>query len=169
MLGDSRKVVNPFEWGEKGLLFEACLNVAEMRRLPAIAAGGEQRCCARIQFGKDGELVTAVGQVCAVLTVLCQRCLEPLRLDLRPAVHWGIVTSEAAAERLQAGLEPVMVTGQRANLAEWVEDELILAMPVVPMHQPAECAVTLTTPAVHDVDHPFAVLESLVKNKGTSE
>jgi uncharacterized protein len=64
----------------------------------------------------------------------CQRCLEPFRHEAKERV--GIVLAEAAAlpETVPEGFEPFEVEGGRLKPAELVEDELIVAIPLVPKH-----------------------------------
>jgi uncharacterized metal-binding protein YceD (DUF177 family) len=68
----------------------------------------------------------------------------------------------------------VTAPGGRLALEEFVEDELLLALPLVPMHAtPAECALQLAAaaadsaadapPAARPTQRPFAELRDLLK------
>ena len=100
------------------------------------------------------------------VTLQCQRCLQrvvqPLAVDRR----LRFVRSEAEAERLdEASDDDVLVLLPRLDLHELVEDELILALPLVPRHEDA-CPEPLRLPIDDLPDeepapNPFAALAAL--------
>lgn len=94
----------------------------------------------------------------------CQRCLAPLeqRLDVNRPLRF--VGSEAEAEALDAELEEdVLELPRFLDLIELIEDELLLALPLVPMHE--NCPAPLVMPGIAQVEeeapavHPFAALK----------
>ncbi len=97
----------------------------------------------------------------------CQRCLQPFehRLDVHQRLRFA--RDEAEAEALDAETEDDVLALRRwFDLRELVEDELILALPLVPRHE--VCAQPLPMPAdaaIEDVEptkaNPFAQLQSL--------
>lgn len=100
------------------------------------------------------------------VALTCQRCLEPVSEHLMVDrwlrfVHGG----EEAAAALDAELEDdVLALRPRLDARELVEDELLLALPLVPRH--AVCPQAL--PAREDVaapatQRPFAALGALKK------
>ena len=100
----------------------------------------------------------------------CQRCLQPYALPLQ--VHNAIrfVHGEADAEALDAEIDDdVLALTRSLNLQDLVEDELLLALPIVPRHD--TCPVALPTRVGEAdlaagqaaADHPFAALQALAK------
>lgn len=70
----------------------------------------------------------------------CQRCLQPMahRLDVDTTCRF--VRGEALAVRLdEEGEEDVLALTRAFDLLEWLEDELLLALPLVPRH--ADCTM----------------------------
>ena len=60
----------------------------------------------------------------------------------------------------------LLVAGKAVSLNELVEDELLLAMPMIPMHELSECPARVSLRAQqHSRASPFAVLDKL-KDKG---
>ncbi len=128
----------------------------------------------------DGTTVSIAGAVTevwlhlrahAVVPLQCQRCLQTLAEPLRVDRRLRFVRSDDEAARLDEELDDdVLVLPPRLDLHELVEDELILALPLVPRH--AHCpdplplqdddVVAQATPA----PNPFAVLASLRKGDG---
>ena len=94
----------------------------------------------------------------------CQRCLQPLRLALHPERRFFFVDGEDAAAALDAeNDDDVLALTGSLDLLALVEDELLLALPLVPRHevclQPLPRALVDVEPA--PADHPFAALAAL--------
>lgn len=77
------------------------------------------------------------------LEVQCQRCLKPVSVTVDSDRLLYLAASETEADRLEAALADedieVMVAGQNLDLAGVVEDEVLLSLPIVPMH--ADCSM----------------------------
>ena len=100
----------------------------------------------------------------------CQRCLQPVALDLEVARAFRFVADEATAEALDAESEDdVLALPRSLDLHELVEDELLLALPVVPMHE--RCPVDLPMPVSdgaaepEPAPKPFAGLAGLKRGR----
>ena len=124
--------------------------------------------------GEQREVPGAQGQTWLHLTVRalvwrdCQRCLQPVALALDVARALRFVADEATAEALDAQSEDdVLALPRVLDLHGLVEDELLLALPLVPMH--GQCPQTLPTSAglqtgdapAEPAAHPFAALAGL--------
>ncbi len=109
------------------------------------------------------------GSVQGHVTLLCQRCLQHYEQRLEADVELALVASEKEAEALPVEFDPLVMETGKLMLASVVEDELLLAMPVIARHADGEC-----TPPGHpaepllettkDNQNPFAVLERLKKS-----
>ncbi len=135
----------------------------------------------RLNWSAHGELrtdATGAQQVWLHLTVdvslplTCQRCMGPV--DLVVAVHrsFRFCDSEEAAESQDAQAEEdVLALSLDFNLSDLIEDEVLMALPVVPRHE--ECPVDVKLVAVDsDFDaasaekrNPFAMLVKLQDGK----
>jgi len=100
------------------------------------------------------------------VTLECQRCLQPMRLPLHAERRVFFVEGEDTAEALDAESEDdVLALTPALDLADLIEDELLLALPLVPRHE--QCPEPLPRAFVEDdaaadpADHPFAVLAAL--------
>lgn len=94
----------------------------------------------------------------------CQRCLQPVALDLEVARWLHFVADEATAEALDAeSEEDVLALPRSLDLHELVEDELLLALPLVPMHArcPQPLPMAAGEAAVEPAPNPFAALAGL--------
>lgn len=105
-------------------------------------------------------------QADAVVQLQCQRCLQAMAQSLVVDRRFLFVRREEDAERLDEELEDdVLALPQRLDLAELLEDELILALPLVPRHAgacPQPLPLLATESATADESpHPFAGLAAL--------
>lgn len=110
----------------------------KLARFPRLFAfcresGSESACESRglgaeltIGLGSDGEW-RLEGRVQATLDATCQRCLEPLRLDVEGALDMALTGPAGAEETREWPPEGV-------TLGELLEDEIFLAMPRIPVH-----------------------------------
>lgn len=102
------------------------------------------------------------------LALTCQRCLSPVDATVRFERDFRFVaTEELAAIEDEESDEDVLVLSRNFNLAELVEDELLMALPVAPKHAVCPVPVKLQAADSDFVDepaekpNPFAVLEQL--------
>lgn len=90
---------------------------------------------ARIRFEVRGGVWLALElEYTATLRVLCQRCLEPVDVQLQDRVEFGIVESAALEEYLPPGVEPLVLNEERLRPIDLIEDELIVSLPLAPKH-----------------------------------
>jgi len=115
------------------------------------------------------------GQVCCSLQLRCQRCMQPMTFPIDVTFRLALVESEAEIDALGEQYEPLLLEDDLVSIADIVEDELLLALPIVPRHAEDECQ--LINPAAEPVeqqatepepsreDNPFAVLAELQRKK----
>ena len=104
------------------------------------------------------------------LPLVCQRCLGPVGVLLDVDRSFRFVADEATAEREdESAEEDVLVLSPQFDVLELIDDELLMALPLVPRHEP-ECPgpvqLMVQDPAFDDGGaqgrpHPFAVLARL--------
>ena len=102
-----------------------------------------------------------------VVRLECQRCLQPMNEVLRADRYLRFVAGEDEAARLDEDSEDdVLALVARLDLFELLEDELILALPLVPRHgtcpQPLDMAPASAVARPDESrPHPFAALAAL--------
>jgi uncharacterized protein len=101
----------------------------------------------------------------ARLNLECQRCLQPVGVALTARRSFLFAPDEATAAQIDADSEDdVLVLTRALDVRQLVEDELILALPLVPRHD--ECPRPLVVPVADDEPieerpNPFAALAAL--------
>ncbi|HEX6930229.1 MAG TPA: YceD family protein [Gammaproteobacteria bacterium] len=125
----------------------------------------------------DAKRLLLNGRATAKLVLTCQRCMEAVTLPVESNIALAVVADEEKARSLPADLDPLLVdAGAEIDLEALVEDELILALPPVPMHDDADdCGERARYGASAGSDdefdgsaqreNPFAVLKKLKNGK----
>ncbi|HET9978472.1 MAG TPA: DUF177 domain-containing protein [Burkholderiaceae bacterium] len=125
---------------------------------------------AAAQRSRSGAALQASLHLVAQATVTreCQRCLKPMALALAVDRRFLFAADEASAAALDAETDEadVLVLTPRLDLHDLVEDELLLALPIVPRHErcpePLAPSAEPAAPAEADAPaHPFAALAAL--------
>ena len=136
---------------------DAVIPVARLQRLIPYLAGADGQAEVNLQFGLDAEgrkLLT--GSIVANLVLACQRCLQPMQLPVNSELSLLVFSDRKELEQqmslqTQENLEqdvlvldemqgPADVVGQELDLMALIEDELILSLPLAPMHEDENCS-----------------------------
>ncbi len=148
-------------------IYEGTLPLAAMPRLRGALATTEGEVRYHLEFGKDGLGVSYLGLRAEVgLPLVCQRTLEVFVLPVSLDERLGLIADERDEAALPPGYEPLLVEDGVIDLAAVIEDELILAVPVVPTKPgaPLEWQDAVDEESVEKPANPFAVLAGLKKN-----
>ncbi len=99
-------------------------------------------------------------QVNGVLPLACQRCLEAIHFELDVDSQLELISedSELSQDELEDDTRDFLPVAGELDVAELVEDEILLALPVAPRHE--RCGL----PGAADVGeriNPFAALAEL--------
>jgi len=138
--------------------------------LPALPAGIGGSVAGRVRFGRSQGLAVAELTVRGAATLECQRCMQPLTLAVDSVVTVALIASESDVARVPAEFEPVLAPGGRTSVGELIREELLLTLPIVPLHEgsgpcaaapPAQQAAEAQRAA--QTHKPFARLGELMK------
>lgn len=160
------KRIVPLRMARSGQRLSGCVALREMCRLGASLSNDEGDVQVELSFGEDEEGTLCVrGEVRATLELICQRCLQPVQILVNPAVSLALV-SAGETDKVDRQFEPLTADNQAVRVADLVEDELILALPLVPMHDHTQCAIPQRYGVPdgaesEESDNPFSVLSTL--------
>lgn len=125
---------------DRGVVLDGTLSTAKMSRLNALLDAPTGDVQVNLAFGRDEGGISAMhGRYQADVVMVCQRCLGQVVLTLDAECDVGFVSSDEAAKNLPRDYEPVIVGAEGLDLHSLIEDELLLALPVVPMHPLETC------------------------------
>lgn len=163
--------IDPIQLAEKGARLTGTLPLKAMTRLTSSCLEDTGTVHVDLTFGRveGGDVLEMSGTVRAAVRVACQRCLEPMGLELksdtrllllRPGEREHLLTQEADA----------LAVDHPLSLSELAEDELLLVLPMIPMHPPGACPVgARLSPAEKQGQtagrNPFSALDRLKRTK----
>ncbi|WP_426689305.1 YceD family protein [Rhodanobacter ginsengiterrae] len=150
--------------------FEGTLPVATMPRLCEALADTEGLLHFELDFGRDELGISYVDvRATASLNLLCQRTLEPFALPVTVDTRLGLIRLERDEAGLPPDCEPLLVAEDgRLNPRDVIEDELLLALPLVPVNPDSSLPDEVIsqepeTSGEGQRENPFAVLRELKK------
>lgn len=139
----------------------------------------------QLTWSAQGQLRAAQGmpavpwlhlQVRSALPLVCQRCLEPVLTPIEVDQWFRFVPDEETAEQQDDdAVEDLLVESAEFDLAALVEDELLLAMPLIASHPICPNPPRLSAQdaqfeaPVTDRPKPFAALARLRQGKDEAE
>ncbi len=167
MLDRLPEQIEPLGLADVGRSFRGELPVSALTRLAGMLRDTQGELAVELRLGVDERRVRVLGgRIAGELRLTCQRCLDELRFPLDLEFRLGIVRDESEGDRLPEGYEPLLAGGDPMPLADIVEDEVILALPVIAMHGGENgCEMKYrNTEAPVERANPFAVLEKLKSN-----
>jgi len=165
MLPELPQIIDPKSLAGKGATIEGKFAVCDLHRLCEILHDHTGRVTFRLEFGRDKDKKHCIitGIIEASLKTVCQRCLGLMKLSVSSPVYLGIVSSQEEAAGLPDGCEPLLQDANPMSLPAFIEDELILALPISAMHDAAKCAATRTLQDINAAarNNPFSVLKEM--------
>ena len=148
--------------------FDGQVSLAELTRLQGLVADTDGECVYSLEFGRDDVLRVSYVELTidTALPLTCQRSMQRFLLPVKVTQRLGLIRDEDEESSLPEEYEALLVPedGQLRPL-DLVEDELVLALPVVPM-APGSEPVERTWSASEEEQQaasPFAALASLKK------
>ncbi|MBM4234041.1 MAG: DNA-binding protein [Gammaproteobacteria bacterium] len=169
MPADWSRPVDVDHLADAGEVREIDLPLVDLPRLVPALAGTEGTAHCRIVFSRERGQPMAEVSVQARLGLRCQRCLQPVWLAVDDVSKVWLVTDPERAEELDPGIEPTLAPEGRIALRDLAEEELLLAVPLVPRHDddtqcvPSEEQAAGRQQEEQVVQRPFAGLGELLK------
>ena len=158
-------------------VFEGSCSLERLPRFADCLASPDGEVSGKLRFGATGTSRRVItGSVSATVEVVCQRCLEPLSLELADTIQLALVESESESQSdsLEAAWDPWVVDGPKISIASLLEEQLMLCMPLVSYHPDKRCVKALEyqqrkeplddSSGDRAAQNPFEVLKVLKKN-----
>ncbi len=148
--------------------FDGRIPLAAMTRLSGSLVDTEGECSYSLQFDRDDVLQVSYVElrIDTELPLECQRSLQRFLLPVTMVQRLGLIRDEAEEAALPEEYEALLVPEDgMLRSKDLVEDELVLAVPVVPV-APGSELIAADWPATEeelDKASPFAALAALKK------
>jgi len=162
--------IDPVLFAEKQRELSGALELAKFPRLVEILFEQTGQAVVDLHFAKYDNWAIVEGRVKAILPLQCQVCLSRLDWAVDAHLKLAVVASLDEIAQLPEDCEPWLVEGHRASPRDLVEEELLLAIPVIPQHAEGNCRVTsdlsrnVTQPNAPASHRPFSILANLKKS-----
>jgi uncharacterized protein len=163
----AQTTINCLEFAEKSLVIHGRIPVSTLPRLgdELFARDGEvvYRLLGRINARSEPELEL---QVQGELSLTCQRCLGPLPFKLDAATRFVLVADEASLPEPEDEDDSAeyLVANPHLDVATLIEDEVLLNLPLAPVHAEEHCGGALDA-LREEKESPFKVLQGLKLTK----
>jgi uncharacterized protein len=148
--------------------FHGSLPIATLPRLCQSLAHADGELRYELSFGRDALGVAFLDvRVEGALALTCQRTLDVFAWPVSLTASLGLIRQEADESALPPGYEALLVGEGEVRLADVIEDELMLALPLVPIKsvegESSEWAYSTENAEPPAAVNPFAVLSSIKK------
>jgi uncharacterized protein len=156
-----KRISDAFVFAREGRVLEGVLPVSSLERLHDLLADVTGDVTFRLEGYKSehGELMLHL-EVGGQLSLACQRCLQAVSFDLDVENLLELVPEGAdlSQDELEDDTRDFLPVASELDVAELVEDEILLALPVAPRHE--KCGLPGAADAGERIN-PFATLAGL--------
>ncbi|WP_372871687.1 23S rRNA accumulation protein YceD [Shewanella sp.] len=162
--------IDPIRAAANRLNYQGIIPSKVLKRLRELTAGDCSDVTVSLECGVDLQgIVYLKGTAVTELTLLCQRCMTLYTTEVTVDFCFSPCRTEAEIDELPDAYDPIECDEiGEVRLQQLVEDELILAMPLIPAHQNDDCNLGSQDVVVGEIEaaqeerpNPFAVLEKL--------
>jgi uncharacterized protein len=161
--------VEPLKCLEQNAEFSGSIAISKLERLQGFLQDDSGEAQVEIHFGQDEQGIALLsGQCQAQVHMTCQRCMNPVEVELKHDFEVAIVASDEKAKHLPKQYEPIICEDYSLELIPVIEDELILSLPMFAYHQSCDdnelkAKEELVPVETEAPSNPFSVLEQLKK------
>lgn len=165
------RTVDPAKSAQKRLDYEGIIQASLMKRLKLSVEGVKRDADVSLSFGQDEQnLVVISGKANVEVDLECQRCNEVFSHLCEVEFVYTPSSRKVNEDEIPEEYDLVDLNEYgELDLIALIEDEFILSLPQVAMHEPSECRVQsdnlvfgdLPKEALEEKPNPFDVLKNL--------
>lgn len=161
-------IINSFEFAKKSLEIHGKISVLHLPRLHDVVREQDRELEYHLKGGANTQGAPELRlRVRGVVSLDCQRCLGEIEFPIDLQANFVVVPSEAAlpAPEDEHDDTDYLVADAEMQVLQLVEDEVLLGLPLAPMHADASCADGSVTGSGKKKENPFKVLQGLKLQK----
>ncbi len=172
--GKLPSTIDPVALAEKGAHLCGTLLLKALPRLAAACRNSAGEVEVDLEFTRGeggGDVRLMIGTIRARVSLTCQRCLEELDYELRSEPHLVLLRPGQSEDELPPEVDALTVD-QPIVLSTLIEDELLLVMPMIPLHDLEHCPARAFVTAGKRADsaaggkpNPFATLQRFKRDE----
>ncbi|WXL27399.1 YceD family protein [Ectopseudomonas mendocina] len=163
--------VDPRKLADRSTTLDGEMPLADLERLCGPLADNQGMVRTKFSFERDERnAVVFHSELEVEVKMVCQRCLEQVTLPIRSECDYAVVREGANTQSVPQGYDVIELGEDPLDLLALVEDELLLALPIVPAHDPKDCQqpAGLEEPELSEDEvarsNPFSVLAQLKRD-----
>ncbi len=134
--------IDPISLANKNACMKGTLLIKDLLRLSDLLFHSDGEIDVTLSFGKDHKNFYFIkGHINAELSLKCQRCLDSVIYKINTDFNLSPISNDKIAETLPGHYEPVLLMDKTLLVADIVEDEIILNLPMAAKHELNMCTV----------------------------
>lgn len=167
------KFIDPVKAATQRSDYQGVVAAKDMMRLAETVYAMDDFASIEVKFDTDAQgLHYFEGEITISVQVQCQRCDEPFAMPVAVSFSYTPVKAGQDIEEIPDIYEPVEVNDHgEIDLLQIIEDEIIVALPLVAMHDERDCKRKAADMVFGKIEpaaerpNPFAVLKELKRDE----
>lgn len=163
--------VDPRKLADRGITLAGELPLSDFSRVCELLTDTTGLVRVAFEFSRDEQKVAVMQlKLESEVRMICQRCLDEAVIPVSGEYLYAIVVPGTEETHFPQGYDVLEVGEEPLDLLALIEDELLLSLPIVPMHPPEECQQPAglieseTSKNAVKRSNPFSVLAQLKRD-----
>ena len=168
--------IDPLDLAKNQIHLRDAYGISEMPRLAEYSPSDQALIQVDLHFRPEGDTGAKLsGEITTELKLRCERCLGSLMLPLtiRPVIFFEASAVDSSDKQSvgeeESDLRDIIALDGPVDLKDLVEEEILLAIPMIPKHDSEECNAGKLLQQKNDVTqratNPFSKLAELKKDQ----
>ncbi|MGB0663257.1 MAG: YceD family protein [Pontibacterium sp.] len=162
------KRVDPRKLADRNVTIKGHVEAEQMPRLRSLLCDSRGGVDAELMFSVDEQKLRIVtGNAAGHVFMTCQRCLEPVEVEVHAELNLAITLTDEHVKNLPRKYDPLPLEEEDVSLVEVLEEDLLLSLPPFAYHD--DCSVETSYGKIEAAQetkpNPFSVLAELKANK----
>ncbi len=166
MPSDLSQSVDPLRLAKSRKRIEGSLQLDSFERLKNVLLENSDKLQYSLSFDFDESGTCIIeSTIDGRIMLECQRCLEPVVVEIHKNSLLGVVRDKNESDALDNKYEPLQLDEETFSVVDLIEDELLLSIPISPLHAENECSGKEILEQINAdaKPRPFAALAALKK------
>ena len=163
--------VDPRKLADRGITLTGEIPLSDFFRVCELLTDTAGLVRVAFEFSRDEQKVAVMQlKLESEVRMICQRCLDEAVIPVSGEYLYAIVVPGTEELHFPQGYDVLEVGEEPLDLLALIEDELLLSLPIVPMHPPEECQQPAglieseTSKNAVTRSNPFSVLAQLKRD-----
>lgn len=129
------KTIDPIKLAKYDAALQGELPLKNFPRLQEMKDQANQIARVSLRIETMSRVIVIRGEIQATLHLICQRCNRLMEYAIQHTFVLTPVSSDMAIKKLPDDYEPIMMHNDLISVVDMIEDEILLALPMVPKHE----------------------------------